>query len=425
ADLLSAPVAPWDALVCTSQAVAETVRRLHEAEGEALRWRFGRDVAQTTPQLPIIPLGVHCADFEFTGEERAAARGALGLAPDEVAALFVGRLTFSGKLNPFAMYLGLQAAAERTGKPLALLQCGWSPNETIGSAFVSGPEQFAPDIKAMVVDGRDPTARRQAWAAADLFISLSESVQETFGLTPVEAMAAGLPCVVSDWNGYRDTVRDGVDGFRIPTWAPRPGAIGREIAREQEVGALSYDGYLWAAAGATSVDHAALADALSRLIEDPGLRRTLGEAGRKRARETFDWSRIIRRYQVLWAELNARRAAALADPDEAAWIAAAPQVSTAAGDPYWAFGHYASAQIELSTRATLTEPASADALRARRGHMLFSGLRLPEAAAGAILARLATGPATVADLAQSAGLGPEATLYFVGILAKMGLVRLG
>ena len=28
-------------------------------------------------------------------------------------------------------------------------------------------------------------------------------------------MAAGLPVVVSDWDGYRDTVRDGVDGFRI------------------------------------------------------------------------------------------------------------------------------------------------------------------------------------------------------------------
>ena len=26
-------------------------------------------------------------------------------------------------------------------------------------------------------------------------------------------MAAGLPLVVSDWSGYRDLVRDGVDGF--------------------------------------------------------------------------------------------------------------------------------------------------------------------------------------------------------------------
>ena len=29
-------------------------------------------------------------------------------------------------------------------------------------------------------------------------------------------MAAGLPVVVSDWDGYRYTVTDGVEGFRIP-----------------------------------------------------------------------------------------------------------------------------------------------------------------------------------------------------------------
>jgi glycosyltransferase involved in cell wall biosynthesis len=33
-------------------------------------------------------------------------------------------------------------------------------------------------------------------------------------------MAAGIPVVVSDWDGYKDTVRDGVDGFRIPTFKP-------------------------------------------------------------------------------------------------------------------------------------------------------------------------------------------------------------
>ena len=32
-----------------------------------------------------------------------------------------------------------------------------------------------------------------AWRAADLFVSLSDNVQETFGLTPVEAM--GVPMV--------------------------------------------------------------------------------------------------------------------------------------------------------------------------------------------------------------------------------------
>ena len=63
AGLLSAPVMPWDALICTSSAVAGTVRLLLHSEIEALRWRFGTALTVTLPQLPVIPLGVHCADL--------------------------------------------------------------------------------------------------------------------------------------------------------------------------------------------------------------------------------------------------------------------------------------------------------------------------------------------------------------------------
>ena len=48
-----------------------------------------------------------------------------------------------------------------------------------------------------------------------MFCSLPDSVEETFGIVPIEAMAAGLPVVVSDWDGYKDTVRDNVDGFEF------------------------------------------------------------------------------------------------------------------------------------------------------------------------------------------------------------------
>ena len=62
--------------------------------------------------------------------------------------------------------------------------------------------------------------KRQALTAADLAISLVDNSQETFGLAVAEAMASGLPVVASDWSGYRDLVRDGVDGFLIPSaWA--------------------------------------------------------------------------------------------------------------------------------------------------------------------------------------------------------------
>ncbi|HEV8098894.1 MAG TPA: glycosyltransferase family 4 protein, partial [Gaiellaceae bacterium] len=69
---------------------------------------------------------------------------------------------------------------------------------------------------------------------------------EPFGMPTAEAMAAGLPVVVSDWDGYRDTVRHEVDGFRIRTFAPGAG-MGDGLAHAHEAGTLNYDRYCWAA----------------------------------------------------------------------------------------------------------------------------------------------------------------------------------
>ena len=69
---------------------------------------------------------------------------------------------------------------------------------------------------ACAVDGRPADTRFSIWSVADIFISFSDNIQETFGLTPVEAMAAGLPSVVTDWDGYRDTVRHGIDQHFVP-----------------------------------------------------------------------------------------------------------------------------------------------------------------------------------------------------------------
>ena len=165
---------------------------------------------------------MHCDDFAFAPHERDAARAALGIAADEVVALFVGRVSYHAKAHPHAMYAGLQAAAQRTGRKLVLIQCGWFANEHIKQAFGDGAARTCPEVRALFTDGKDPNRRRQSWAAADLFVSLSDNIQETFGLAPIEAMAAGLPVVVTDWNGYKDTVRDGLDGFRIPTWMLPP-----------------------------------------------------------------------------------------------------------------------------------------------------------------------------------------------------------
>src|SRR6202012_4988597 len=100
---------------------------------------------------------------------------------------------------------------------------GWFPGgERERQFYEAAARAYAPDVAVHFVPGDDRARIGALWAGADVFVSLVDNIQETFGITPVEAMAAGLPVVVSDWDGYRCTVRDGEDGFLIPPpGAPR------------------------------------------------------------------------------------------------------------------------------------------------------------------------------------------------------------
>lgn len=426
ASLPTVPLMPWDALICTSQAVLSTAKELLGAEREYLAWRFGEDVHPVMPQLPVIPLGVHASDFVFTDDRRRAARAELGLAEGDVAALFVGRLSFHAKAHPFAMYLGLEEAAQRTGKRIVLIQCGWFANEMIETAFKGGAAKHAPSVRAIFTDGRSASARETSWAAADIFVSLSDNIQETFGLAPVEAMAAGLPVVASDWNGYKDTIRDGIDGFLIPTTMPPPGS-GLAFAAAHETEEITYDQYCGLACRTVAIDHAVLAERLTSLVERPELRRKLGESGRARANADFDWRHIYRRYQDLWSDLARLRATHRDDPRLAALSARAPGAAPSRLDPLKTFAHYPTRSIGPGTRVRLEPGASVARYRMLVEDLLFAYMpeTLPsDALVEAILAFVGPQGATVEEVSRRVGGELGKVCLPVATLAKMGLVRL-
>ncbi len=269
--------------------------------------------------------------------------------------------------------------------------------------------------------GARPRIRR-AWFAADIFISLSDNVQESFGLTPVEAMAAGLPVVVSDWDGYRDSVRDGVDGFRIPTVMPPPG-MGEALAFIYAAGYGGHDVMCGAAAQSTAVHPGAAATALVRLIEDPNLRRTMGAAGRARARELFDWPVIVRAYQRLWAELAELRQKAPELVPAVKGRAARPL----AMDPFALFREFPSQFLAPTVRLILTGNVDAALAQGMAKLAIATPVRaflLDDPALARLIERLAQGPATVQELIDlfPAGLRQPAW-YTIGWLAKTGLAR--
>lgn len=417
--LITSAVQPWDALICTSQAVRAQVEHLIAGEAERLRRRLGAERI-VLPRMPVIPLGVDTAAFAVTPERRAQARAAVGVGPQDMVVLFMGRLSFHAKAHPLAMYRALEAAAGAAPREVVLIECGWFANDHIANAFAAAAAEACPGVRVLRLDGRKAEARATAWGAADVFCSLSDNIQETFGITPVEAMAAGLPVVVSDWDGYRDTVRDGIDGFRIPTLMP-PAGLGGDLAARHALEVDTYDLYCGLASAVVAVDVAAAAQAFGALFAAPELRRRMGRAGQERARLVFDWRAIIPRYEALWAELEALRRAA-PSAAQSAW--------PARPDPFAAFAGYPTRRLDLDTVLALADADAAVAARkvaqAQRLAMVsFAGYLQPRPEElRAVLDAAAQGPASARQLIS--GIAPDRRahgLRMLAWLAKLGILR--
>lgn len=411
------PYRPWDALICISECAKTMVTQLHDEmrawwTDEAGPMRFN------APQLPVIPLGVDVPFFAPDPARKPLARQALGVAQDETVFLFSGRLSFHAKANPAPLYQALEQAARQS--PVVCIEAGVFPNESIAQAFAAAQKALAPSVRFIHVNGQDEARYRQAWQAADVFVSLSDNIQETFGLTPVEAMAAGLPVIVADWNGYRETIRDGVDGFRVPTVLPPAGA-GLDLALRHAMQTDSYDMFIGRTSMATVVQPEALAQAVCRLAADAALRQAMGAAGLQRARQVFDWPVVLRQYAALAAELGEiRRHAAPQAQQPRAW----PQRA----DPFARFAHFSSATLQGSWPVQ-ARPQAAERLQALLDlsmvNYAFDARLLPRDSLAALLAVLeADTPHTVDSALKAAGQKSPAGTRALMWLWKLDLVTL-
>jgi glycosyltransferase involved in cell wall biosynthesis len=88
---------------------------------------------------------------------------------------------------------------------------------------------------------------------------------EMLGMVLLEAMRYGKPVVCTRVGGTSDIVRDGENGLLLP-----------------------------------EKDPAALSEAISRLLDDPGLAARLGQAGYATARDDFGWPEIVRRTKAVY-----------------------------------------------------------------------------------------------------------------------------
>lgn len=421
-NLLLAPVAPWDALVCTSRSVRASVDTVQSAQRDYLTWRGGPAKSDFQCQLPIIPLGIHTVEFDFDEKQRIEARHNLHISDEEVVFLYVGRLSPYTKAHPLAMYQGLEVSARSSEKKIHLIECGWTTDPGIDEMMDEALRAAAPSIRYSKIDGRDLDRRNSCFAAADVFVSLSDNIQETFGITPIEAMAAGLPLIVSDWDGYAELLINGEQGFKVPTYMPESTDL---YALNHEAGAV-FGRYCASVAQVTSIDLSSFVTAALALIRDKDLRKRMGESGRLRAKQVYDWSVVFGQYKELWADLEARRKHAKSDPALLAMIKNAPRCLPSRQAPSKLFSTYPTSFIGPNTRIE-KDPDFKDRRKQLSLSIVDIGKEpLPhDEIVDEMFSALQNSSAlTVADLQVILGLGEHDVQRLVGLMLKLGCVKI-
>jgi glycosyltransferase involved in cell wall biosynthesis len=221
-----------------------------------LNRKVGAEIEQLRPREPVIvmPNGVDTKMFRPPLDgEREALRRDLGW--DETPrVLFVGRLVAKK---------GIEAALAAT-----------AASDGSFRLVVAGPGPLQPQgVPGVDVLGPIPSERvAELYRAADALLLPSRG--EGFPVAVQEAMASGLPVVMSDDPGYAPHLDGAGLGVRFVPQAPAMIA--------QELQSLVFDREAWAAAG---------------------------EAVRRHARQAFAWDAAAMRHELLYNELAASRAA--------------------------------------------------------------------------------------------------------------------
>jgi len=221
--------------------------------------------------LRIIPCGFD--PDEIRPMDRRKARSLLGLDPNERVILQLGRMVprkgvetvirgFARMIRKFKGRARLLVVGGESGRPDPAL----TPEigRLMAIARQEGIEKlvsFCGSCKRSMISVYQ--------SAADIFVSTPW--YEPFGITPIEAMASGVPVIGSNVGGIKFTVVDGKTGYLVPPHNPE-----------------------------------ALAERMAFLLQHPELMRSMGQEGLRRVHDGFTWKTISRELARLYEDVLLR-----------------------------------------------------------------------------------------------------------------------
>ncbi|MBN1954926.1 MAG: glycosyltransferase family 4 protein [Anaerolineae bacterium] len=213
--------------------------------------------------LGVLPNGVDGQRFHPAVEERGL-RARYGIGAEERVVLFVGGLDQAHYFKGVDVLL--QALARLPGD-VRLLVMG---DGNLRPSYQALAARLGIAERATFCGRVSDEALPAHYALCDLLALPSTTMGEAFGLVLLEAMACGKPVVASNLPGVRSVVSDGEDGLLV-----EPGSVDDLAARLQE------------------------------LLDQPQRRREMGQHGRAKVEQTYDWSRITPRLAQIYGEVLA------------------------------------------------------------------------------------------------------------------------
>lgn len=206
--------------------------------------------------ITVIPNGINLQEFSSTNKEvlRRAVRERLALGPDDFVVLFVGN-----EFRRKGLETVLRSLSLAPGSPHLIVVGGDDPQPYLRLARSLGVGEHVRFV------GRSSEVFGY-FAASDVLVLPTQ--YEPFGLVVVEALASGLPVIVSSVCGITSYLRDGLDALLLPN----------------------------------PCDTALLAHLTGAVQTQPALARQLSQNGLKAATQ-FDWERVVERtldfYQLI------------------------------------------------------------------------------------------------------------------------------
>lgn len=333
---LAGPLA-CDSLVCASRASEIALKNILDYVADEFNREFGTHL-KYQGRIDRVPA---CVDTEaLRPRVKAEVRKRLALSDNRFIILYLGYLSLV-KSDLVPLLRSWQSLVkENPGRKLLFIVAG-TGEPTYVARLKSCVRSLGLAKHVRLMLDIDDATKELLFPSADVFVSPVDTVQETFGLAPVEAMACGVPQIVSDWNGYRDTIAHGETGFLLPTrWM--------DCADLKGTGSLLGWSYDHACLGqSVAIDLKAFKASIQALIDNEDLRKRMSENSRRRAECNYSMPVVIKQYEALWLELSA--IAHTLPPGIAKRHGRYTQPAY-----FHFFGHYSSSHLDYSTPLSLT-----------------------------------------------------------------------